>query len=155
MAKRAKYSSDVTDNEWKLIERSVPEPKPGGRPAKYDRRDVVDAIRYVVRAGCVWRLLPHDFPPWNSVFKYFSAWKKAGVWKEIHDDLRGDVREAEGRERYPSAGIIDSQSVKTTERGASRLRCGQENLWTQETPPRRHARSGARRRRASGRRAGS
>ena len=149
MAKRSRYPSDTTDGEWKLLARLIPEAKPGGRPAKYERRDVVDAIRYVVRSGCVWRLLPHDFPPWNSVFKYFTAWKKAGVWKEIHDGLRGDVREAEGRERYPSAGIVDSQSVKTTERGASRLRCGQENLWTQETPARRHARSGARRRSAS------
>jgi transposase len=149
MASRARYPSDVTDAEWKLIERLIPEPKPGGRPAKYARRDVVDAIRYVARAGCVWRLLPHDFPPWNSVFKYFTQWKEDGVWKSVHDKLRGDVRVAEGRQEFPSAGIIDSQSVKTTERGASRLRCRQENLWTQEAPARRHARSSARRRRAS------
>src|SRR6266849_3945800 len=124
MAMQAKYSTDLSDAEWKLIRRLVRPPKEGGRPAKYDRREIVDAIRYVVRAGCVWRLLPNDFPPWNSVFKYFTAWKKAGVWKAIHDQLRGDVREAAGRVRYPSAGIVDSQSVKTTERGASRLRCG-------------------------------
>jgi transposase len=155
MVARTKYSTDLTDAEWQLIERMVPEPKPGGRPAKYTRRDVVDAVRYVVRSGCPWRLLPHDFPRWNSVFKYFTDWKKAGVWKRIHDKLRGDVREAEGRDRFPSAGIVDSQSVKTTERGASRLRRGQENLWSQETPFGRHARTGSRSRGASSQRAGS
>lgn len=155
MVERTKYPTDLTDAEWKLIGPMVPEPKMGGRPAKYERRDVVDAIRYVVRSGCAWRLLPHDFPPWNSVFKYFTQWKKAGVFEAMHDKLRGDVREAAGRDRFPSAGIVDSQSVKTTERGASRLRRRQENLWSQETPARRHAGSAAGRRRASRQRAGS
>ena len=117
MAERSSYPSDLTDGEWELIEKQVPAPKHGGRPAKYSRRDEVDAMRYALRTGCAWRLLPHDFPPWSTVFKYFTAWKKGGVWKRIHDELRGDLREAEGRVRYPSAGIMDSQSVKTTEKG--------------------------------------
>lgn len=111
MVERTEYPTDLTDAEWKLIGPMVPEPKIGGRPAKYERRDVLDAIRYVVRSGCAWRLMPHDFPPWNSVYKYFAQWKKEGVFKAIHEKLRGDVREAAGRDRFPSAGIIDSQSV--------------------------------------------
>ena len=116
--KRPSYPSDLSDGQWKRIERLVPAPKPGGRPAKHDRLAILNAILYLVRTGCAWRLLPHDMPSWKTVYHYFRCWRLDGTWKLIHDQLRGDVRQAAGRNRQPSAAIIDSQSVKTTERGA-------------------------------------
>jgi len=114
------YPTDLSDAEWSRLARLIPEPKPGGRPVKYERRRIVNAILYVVRAGCAWRLLPIDMPPWTIVYHYFRAWKQSGLWQRIHDRLRAELRAACGRKRQPSAAILDSQSVKTTDRGGVR-----------------------------------
>lgn len=114
---REYYPSDLTDAQWKLIQRLLPPPAGRGRPRELDRREVVDAILYVNRTGCQWRALPHDFPHWKSVYNIFWQWRNDGTWEEIHDALREQVRQAEGKKKEPTAGIIDSQSVKTTEVG--------------------------------------
>lgn len=107
----ARYPSDLTDEQWALIEPMVAV-KPGGRPAKHPRRRIVDGIFYVNRTGCSWRQLPHDFPPWDTVYWYFQEWAKDGTTDRIHDALRDRVRDADGRDPMCSAGIVDSQSVK-------------------------------------------
>ncbi len=117
---RQPYPTDLSDAEWHRLAPLVPKPKAGGRPPKYPRREILNAILYVVRAGCAWRLLPHEFPSWRSVYHYFRLWRVQGVWKRIHDRLRKLVRKAAGRFGQASAAIIDSQSVKTTERGGAR-----------------------------------
>ena len=114
---RKSYPSDLRDREWQLLEPLLPPPKPGGRPIKYSRREVVNAIRYVLRTGCAWRMLPHDLPPWRTTFHYFRTWRRDGTWERVHSALRDQVRVSQGRDASPSAAIIDSQSVKTTEKG--------------------------------------
>ena len=84
---------------------------------KYERREILNGVRYVLRSGCARRLVPHDPPKWQALYYYFSTWKKDGTWESVHDQLHDDLRESVGRKRNPSAGIIDSQSVKTTEKG--------------------------------------
>ena len=111
------YPSDLTDREWEYIKSMIPPAKTGGRNREVDMRLILNAIFYITRAGCPWRYLPREYPPWQTVYGYFRAWRKAGLWQRIHDRLRGDVREQEGRARQPSAAIIDSQTVKTTDRG--------------------------------------
>jgi putative transposase len=116
MQRRA-YTSDLTDDEWALLAPLIPSAKPGGRPRKHDIREVLNAIFYILRGGCAWRLLPHDFPPWQTVYHYLRCWRKSGLWEQIHSLLRKRVRVLAGRDAEPSACVIDSQSVKTTERG--------------------------------------
>ncbi|MCX3065180.1 transposase [Wolbachia endosymbiont of Drosophila pseudotakahashii] len=110
------YLSDISDKEWKIIEPYF-EAKKTGRPRKYNIRTIINAIRYVMKTGCQWRQLPKDFPPWKTVYSCNSRLKKSGIWQEIHDFLVKKVREIIGKNETPSVGIIDSQSVKTTQKG--------------------------------------
>jgi transposase len=106
------YPSDTSDEQWELIEPLLPDVKSSGRPEKHPRRAVVDAILYVVRTGCAWRQLPADFPPWQTVYWYFNRWEQGKVTEAILPVVRGQLRVQEGRDPEPSAGLIDSQSVK-------------------------------------------
>ena len=117
---RKQYPSDLTDAQWKRVVHLVPQPKLGGRPAKYTRREVLNAILYVAREGCTWRALPHDLPSYRTAFHYFRLWQRDGTWEKIHAALRQKVRLAAGKNRRPTTGIVDSQSVKTTEQGGPR-----------------------------------
>jgi len=112
------YPSDLSDTEWRIIGRLLPAAKRGGRPRTTDLRSVVNAIFYVLRSGCAWRMLPQDFPPFPTVYMYFKQWRDDGTWERVHDVLRDRIRRLEGRKKSPSAAIVDSQSVKTTEKGA-------------------------------------
>jgi len=114
---RKPYPSDLTDKQWKLVKPLLPPAKKGGRPRSTDEREIINAIFYVLKSGCAWRMLPHDFPPHQTIYEFFCSWKKDGTWKKIHDTLRAQVRLAAGKKRQPTAGILDSQSVKTTEKG--------------------------------------
>lgn len=114
---RQAYSTDVTDAEWALLEPFVPAPLPGGRPMTWSRREIVNALLYVLRSGCKWELLPHDFPPFKTVYDYYRQWRRNGLWEQINTALREQLRITLGRDPQPNAAIIDSQSVKTTEKG--------------------------------------
>lgn len=115
-----RYASDTTDEEWKVIGPHLPPPADCGRTRETDLRDVTNSIFSIAQTGCQWRLLPKDFPPYTTVQRYFYAWRDSGVWQTINHVLLMDVREAAGREASPTAGVIDSQSVKPTESGGPR-----------------------------------
>ena len=121
MPTRRSYSTDLSDEEWEILRLLVPEAKPGGRPRAHETRELLNANFYVLRGGCAWRPLPHDFfLPWQTTYHYFRAWRMDGAWERIHTALRERLRHLEGRKTTPSAAIIDSQAAKTTEKGGAR-----------------------------------
>src|SRR5215213_11502742 len=122
------YPSDVTDEQWPLIEPHLPAARPGGRPRKTDMRDVVDAIFYILRTGCQWRYLPLDFPPRSTVWRYFDRWRSDGTLDTIHDLLRKKVRAAEKPYQPRTTASVDSQSVDTTSGGEQRGRDNAKNV---------------------------
>ena len=112
---RKAYASDLTNEQWQVLEPLLPRQKEGGRDRQVDLRKVINAINYRTRTGCAWEMLPHDFPPKSTVYEYYRAWQRDGTWQTLHDALRCKVRQQEGRSADASAGMLDSQSVKTTE----------------------------------------
>ena len=114
------YSSDLSDNEWAILAPLITTGKRAGRPQLLEMRRIVDAVFYLLRTGCQWRALPHEFPPWTAVFYHFAQWRRQGTWEQVNARLRGQHRVAKGRNAQPTAAIIDSQSARTTEAGGPR-----------------------------------
>ena len=114
MQTKQRYRTDLTDSQWDLIREMLPDAKPGGRPRTLEMREVVNAILYLVVGGVQWRMLPKEYPKWPSVYHYFREWRQNDLWERIHDTLRARVREKAGRHKHPTAGCIDSQSVRMT-----------------------------------------
>jgi putative transposase len=113
---RKAYKTDITDAQWQILEPLIPPAKAGGHPRTVNMREVVNGIFYVLRTGCGWEMLPHDLPPYSTVYHYFRRWQKTGVWQQMNTALRQRLRQEQGRNPQPSAALADSQSVKTTEK---------------------------------------
>lgn len=113
---RKAYPSDLSDAEWDILQPLLPLPKGFGHPREVDFREILNGIFYVQRTGCQWEMLPHDLPPYSTVYGYFEKWQRKGIWQQIHDQVREQVRLEQGRPEQSSVAIADSQSVKTTEK---------------------------------------
>jgi putative transposase len=135
MANPEPYSSDVNDREWEVLGPLVTVPEKLGRPPRHDRRLVLNAIFYVVRSGCAWRLLPHDLPPWRLCYYYFAKWRENGLWQEIHDHLREAVREKSAKKKPPALRSSTRRVLKwlTTPECAAMMRArrleGENGIW--------------------------
>lgn len=113
---RKPYPSDLSDAEWEIIKPLLPKPKGFGHPVEVDFREILNGIFYVQRTGCQWEMMPHDLPPYSTVYNYFHKWQLKGIWQQMHDQVRQDLRTQFGRQAQSSVAIADSQSVKTTEK---------------------------------------
>ncbi len=121
---RPAYSTDLTDDQWQNLQEHLPKARTGrtGRRRKYPLREVINAMFYQLRTGCPWRDLPHDLPPWDTVYDQFRRWRNSGMIECLHDNLREEARKQQGREATPSAAVLDSQTVKTGEKGGRQAR---------------------------------
>lgn len=113
---RQPYPSDLSDAEWDILKPLLPQPKGFGHPVEVDFREILNGIFYVQRTGCQWEMMPHDLPPYSTVYSYFKKWQRKGIWQQMHDQIRGQLRRQLGRDDQSTVAIADSQSVKTTEK---------------------------------------
>jgi putative transposase len=113
---RKPYPSDISDAEWEIFKPMLPLPKGFGHPVEVNFREILNGIFYVQRSGCQWEMMPHDLPPYSTVYSYFQKWQRKGLWQTMHDQVRQQLRTKLGRDEHSTVAIGDSQSVKTTEK---------------------------------------